>query len=168
MWHTAPPPRFGLLRTIAVYKIAKVLLLLTAAYGELRLRDASVVARLFSWASSLPSGREQDALLRGLAWFSGLSAARVETLGIVTLAYALIFSLEGIGLWLRRRWGEWLTIVITASLVPLEIWEIARRPTFGKVLVFLVNIAIVWYLIVQVRSSGPAVAPPADRNVNPS
>ncbi|HUX72753.1 MAG TPA: DUF2127 domain-containing protein [Steroidobacteraceae bacterium] len=165
---TAPPPRFGLLRTIAVYKIAKVLLLLTAAYGELRLRDASVVAKLFSWASTLPSGREQDALLRGLVWFSGLSAARVKALGIVTLAYALIFAIEGVGLWLRRRWGEWLTIVITASLVPLEIWEIARRPTFGKVLVFLVNMAIVWYLIVQLRATAPAAARAADGNLNPS
>jgi hypothetical protein len=36
---------------IALYKLVKVLLLLLVAYGELRLRDASLVAKLLSWAS---------------------------------------------------------------------------------------------------------------------
>ncbi len=153
---TPPAPRFGVLRMIAVYKITKVALLIAAGYFELRLRDVSVIARLYSWASTLPSGGEHDGVLRALAWFSGLSPKRIQALGFVTIAYAVIFSVEGIGLWLRRRWAEWLTIVITASLVPLEVWELVHRPTRGKAVVFAVNIAIVWYLIVQLRSSGRA------------
>ena len=146
-------PRFGLLRTIAVYKIAKVALLIAAGYGELRLRDASVVARLYSWASTLPSGPEHDAVLDGLVWFSGLSAARVQALGFVTLAYAIVFSVEGVGLWMRRRWAEWLTIVITASLIPFELWELALHPSAGKVVVLVINVGIVWYLIRQLRAA---------------
>jgi uncharacterized membrane protein (DUF2068 family) len=153
------PPRFGLLRVIAVYKLGKVLLLLGAAYGVLRLRDASFIAHIYSWASTLPSGLEQDVVRRALAWFSGLSTTRVEAIGAVTLSYAAIFAVEGIGLWLRRRWAEWLTIVITASLIPLEIWEVIHRPTLGKAAVLIVNIAIVWYLILQLRSTRhPAAA----------
>lgn len=153
------PPRFGLLRVIAVYKLGKVLLLLGAAYGVLRLRDASFIAHIYSWASTLPSGLEQDVVRRALAWFSGLSTSRVEAIGAVTLSYAAIFAVEGIGLWLRRRWAEWLTIVITASLIPLEIWEVIHRPTLGKAAVLIVNIAIVWYLILQLRSARhPAAA----------
>ena len=135
-------PRFGLLRLIAVYKLGKVLLLLGAAYGVLRLRDASFIARL-----------EQDVVRHALAWFSGLSTSRVEAIGAVTLSYAAIFAIEGVGLWLRRRWAEWLTTIVTASLVPLEVWEIVHRPTAGKAAVLVVNIAIVWYLILQLRSS---------------
>ena len=45
----APRPRFGVLRTIALYKLVKVILLLLVAYGELRLRDASLAAKLLSW-----------------------------------------------------------------------------------------------------------------------
>ncbi|MDE2306002.1 MAG: DUF2127 domain-containing protein [Gammaproteobacteria bacterium] len=148
-----PPPRFGLLRTIAVYKITKVFLLIGAAYGELRLRDASVLARLYSWASTLPSGPEHDAVLDILVWFSGLSAARVQALGFVTLAYALVFSVEGVGLWMRRRWAEWLTIVITASLIPFELWEFWQRARLGRFVVLAVNVAIVWFLIRQLRQS---------------
>jgi uncharacterized membrane protein (DUF2068 family) len=147
------PPRFGLLRVIAVYKLGKVLLLLGAAYGVLRLRDASFIAHIYSWASTLPSGLEQDVVRRALAWFSGLSTSRVEAIGAVTLSYAAIFAVEGVGLWLRRRWAEWLTIVITASLIPFEIWEVIQRPTLGKAAVLIVNIAIVWYLILQLRSA---------------
>jgi len=151
------PQRFGMLRVIAVYKLGKVLMLLAAAYGVLRLRDASFIAQVYSWASTLPSGLERDVVKRGLVWFSGLSPARVETLGAVTLAYAAIFATEGIGLWLRKRWAEWLTIIITGSLIPLEIWEVSIRPTIGKSLVLLINVAIVWYLIVQLRSSRKGV-----------
>jgi len=151
------PQRFGMLRVIAVYKLGKVLMLLAAAYGVLRLRDASFIAQVYSWASTLPSGLERDVVKRGLVWFSGLSPARVETLGAVTLAYAAIFATEGIGLWLRKRWAEWLTIIITGSLIPLEIWEVSIRPTIGKSLVLLINVAIVWYLIIQLRSSRKGV-----------
>ena len=156
MLHSAPAPRFGLLRTIAVYKITKVSLLIAAGYGEFRLRDASVIARLYSWASNLPSGPEHDAVVRGLAWFSGLSAARVQALGSVTLAYALVFSIEGVGLWMRRRWAEWLTTVITGSLVPFELWEMWLNPSIGKAVILAVNVAIVAYLIFQLRASAAA------------
>ena len=149
----AAEPRFGVLRMIAVYKIVKVLLLIAAGYFELRLRDASVIARLYSWASTLPYGAKQEWILISLAWFSGLSPRRIQALGFVTLAYAIVFSVEGVGLWLRRRWAEWLTIVITGSLIPLEVWELLHRPTVGKAAVLIVNLAIVWYLITQVRSS---------------
>jgi hypothetical protein len=152
----AQPSRFGMLRTIAVYKLGKVLLLLATAYGVLRLQDASLIARIYSWASALPSGLEQDFLLRGLAWFSGLSERRVQALGFVTLAYAAVFAVEGIGLWMRRRWAEWLTTVVTASLIPLEIWELLHKPSIGKAAVLIINAAIVAYLLWQLRSTREA------------
>ncbi len=52
---------------------------------------------------------------------------------------------------MRRRWGEWLTIVVTASLIPLEIYEFLRGPNYGKTALIIVNAAIVWYLVVRVR-----------------
>jgi len=148
----APEPRFGVLRTIALYKIVKVLLLLAVAYGELRLRDASLVAKLLSWASARPYGLEHHIVSRLVEWFSGLSTSRVATLRIVTLAYAAVFAVEGIGLWMQKRWAEWLTTIITASLIPLEAWEMFYRPTVGKLLILLGNAAIVAYLVWHVRT----------------
>jgi uncharacterized membrane protein (DUF2068 family) len=55
---------------------------------------------------------------------------------------------------MRRRWAEWLTTVITASLIPLEIWEFLERPNAGKAAVLVANAAIVAYLVWHVRRRG--------------
>src|SRR5579862_8872358 len=141
----AQKPRFGVLRTIALYKLVKVILLLAVAYGELRLRDASLAAKLLSWAQARPYGLEHRIVAQLLEWFSGLSVSRIYLFRIVTLLYAAIFAVEGIGLWMEKRWAEWLTTIITASLIPLEAWEIFYRPTIGKAGVLIANVAIVAY-----------------------
>lgn len=146
-------PRFGVLRTIALYKLLKVILLLLVAYGELRLRDASLAAKLLSWAQARPYGLEHRVIAQLLEWFSGLSVSRVHLFRIVTLVYAAVFAVEGIGLWMEKRWAEWLTTIITASLIPLEVWEIALRPTIGKLLILLANAAVVAYLVWHVRKT---------------
>jgi len=148
----APQPRFGVLRTIALYKIVKVVLLLAVAYGELRLRDASLAAKLLSWAQARPYGLEHRIVTQLLEWFSGLSVPRINALRIVTLAYAAVFAVEGVGLWMQKRWAEWLTTIITASLIPLEAWELIFRPTIGKALIIITNIAVVAYLVWHVRT----------------
>jgi uncharacterized membrane protein (DUF2068 family) len=148
----APTPRIDILRTIALYKLLKVLLLLALAYGEVRLSDASLIAKLVTWASARPLGLEHKVVTWLLEWFSGLSASRVHALRMVTLAYAAVFAIEGIGLWMRKRWAEWMTTIITASLIPLELWELFNRPNIGKAAVFVANVAIVIILIRHVRS----------------
>jgi uncharacterized membrane protein (DUF2068 family) len=148
----APKPRINVLRTIAIYKLVKVLLLLALVYGEVRLSDASLTAKLLTWASERPLGLEHDVVTRFLEWFSGLSASRVHALRIVTFAYAAVFATEGIGLWMQKRWAEWLTVIITASLIPLEVWELIFRPNIGKAAVLVGNTVIVIYLAWHVRS----------------
>ena len=149
----APKVRFGVLRTIALYKLVKVILLLLVAYGELRLRDASLAAKLLSWAQARPYGLEHRIVAQLLEWFSGLSVSRVHLFRIVTLVYAAVFAVEGIGLWMEKRWAEWLTVIITASLIPLEVWEMIFRPSIGIGAVLVANTAIVIYLVWHVVRS---------------
>ena len=150
----APEPRFNILRTIALYKLLKVLLLLAWAYGGVRLHDSSLIAKLIDWASARPSGAEHDMVVRLLQWFSGLSTSTMRTLRVVSLSYAAIFAVEGIGLWMQKRWAEWLTTIITASLIPFEVWELLHRPSVGKAALVVANVAIVAYLVWHVRSKG--------------
>jgi uncharacterized membrane protein (DUF2068 family) len=65
--------------------------------------------------------------------------------------YAGLFLVEGTGLWLRKRWGEWLTVIVTSSLIPVEIYEIHRHLTVAKLGVLALNLAIVIYLILHMR-----------------
>jgi uncharacterized membrane protein (DUF2068 family) len=61
---------------------------------------------------------------------------------------------EGIGLWMRRTWGEWLTLAVTSSLVPFELWELITRPPGRRLalgVTLALNLLIVWYLARQLR-----------------
>lgn len=80
------------------------------------------------------------------------AAARVHTsqnvlFGSVALGYSVLEGAEAYGLWRRRRWGEWLTVIATALLLIPEIWELTKSATPLKVGALLVNIAVVVYLL---------------------
>lgn len=156
----APAPRLGMLRLIALYKLLKVLLLLLAAYGELRLHDASLSAKLMTWTEARPSALEHQVVRWVVAYISGASDAKIHMLRLVTLTYAMVFAAEGIGLWMRKRWAEWLTTIVTASLIPLELWEFFSRPNLGKAAVLIGNSVIVAYLVWHVRSKGKVPGSP--------
>ena len=49
-------------------------------------------------------------------------------------------------LYLRKPWARWFTIIATSSLIPIEVYEIVRKPDLTRVLVLAANVAIVAYL----------------------
>ncbi len=81
-----------------------------------------------------------------------LSLLRKETIdefAIGSFVYSALLLIEGIGLSLRKRWAEYLTVGITASLLPFEFYELHRRVTVSGIVVAVVNLAILVYLIVR-------------------
>ncbi len=147
-----------LLRIIAVLKFLKAASLIALSVGVFRTMHQDIGIRLEHWIRALhldPGNRHIEMFLERV---SNLSAAQVKRLGLVGLLYAGLFLVEGTGLWLQRRWGEWATVVITGLLIPVEIYEIARHLTIVKILVLLVNIAVVAYLICRIRSTDKAQA----------
>jgi uncharacterized membrane protein (DUF2068 family) len=75
----------------------------------------------------------------------------VRVFGAGALAYGVLELVEGVGLWLRQRWAEWLTVIATSLLIPLEVYELVRHPTVLKAIGVTVNVLIVLYLIRVVR-----------------
>ena len=71
--------------------------------------------------------------------------------GCVALAYGVLEGVEAYGLWRRRRWGEWLTVIATSALFIPEVWELTKSATPLKVGALLVNIAVVAYLVWRLR-----------------
>jgi uncharacterized membrane protein (DUF2068 family) len=82
------------------------------------------------------------------------SSSHLHLVGAVLLLYGAVEGIEAVGLWYQRRWAEYLTFVVTASLLPLEIYEIANRATVFKVLALIVNVAVVIYLLRAKRLFG--------------
>ena len=89
-------------------------------------------------------------------WPPAVSAwPRVELtarLSAGTFFYAALLGIEGVGLLLRKHWAEYFTIFTTGALLPLEMYELAKHVTMVKIIVLVINAAIVWYLVVRVRS----------------
>lgn len=75
-------------------------------------------------------------------------------LGIALLAYGALEGVEAVGLWLTKRWAEYLTFLATAILLPLEVYEIVNKPTAVKVIGLIVNLAVVVYLLLAKRLFG--------------
>ena len=80
-----------------------------------------------------------------------LSVRQVTVLGLISLGYGALELVEGVGLWRRLRWAEYLTVVATAIFIPLEVYELAHHATLLKVGGLVVNILIVVYLIRVLR-----------------
>ena len=140
-----------LLRTIAAFKFLKAALLTATGIETLRLvkKDVFGYAAYLVGKFHLNPGNRFVAQI--LARTANVTPRRLRELGIVAFVYAALFLTEGIGLWSLQRWGEWLTVVITGSLLPFEVYELWHRFTLPKTAVLAINLAIVWYLIRRIR-----------------
>ncbi len=137
------------LRVIALFKFFKAAVLIATGYGVHLLLNESMLLRLREWTLTVTDSFAQRLLLRTLGWVEGLGAKRIHIVMAVTIAYTAVVLTEGVGLWLRRAWGEWVTVVATASLIPFELWELIVRPPNRKLAVLatvIVNVTILWYL----------------------
>jgi uncharacterized membrane protein (DUF2068 family) len=141
-------PHNPALAAIAVYKFVKALLSVLSAVVAWRLMDPHLEAAMHTWAESLPEGFSEHLIRDALAQVSGVEPYRWKELGIVSLAYATVFTVEGYGLWRERRWAEYMTIVTSALLLPFEIMAVMHHTTLVRVGVLVANAAIVAYLIV--------------------
>jgi len=91
---------------------------------------------------------------------SKLHANQDLIFGVAGLGYGALEGVEAYGLWTRRRWGEWLTVLATSLLFIPEIWELTKSASLLKVGALLVNIAVVAYLLWRLRRSPAGEIPP--------
>src|ERR1041384_155083 len=120
------------LRVIAAFKLVKGLLLVAVGIGAIKLLHKDVSELANHWITELrvdPDNR----LIHGLISKLGvMNDHKLEELSIGSFFYAALLLTEGIGLWLKKRWAEYFTIIATCSLIPLELYEIAKRVTVTR------------------------------------
>ncbi len=93
-------------------------------------------------------------ILHELDRLFSLRSGTLREVGIALLAYGLLEGIEAVGLWYTRRWAEYLTFLATTILLPLEIYEIIHRQSLLKIIGFLINLAVVIYLLYAKRLFG--------------
>ncbi len=141
----------GLLRLVAAFKLVKAALLILAGIGILKLVHVDPVTQLNEWVAKLGLDPGSRLVNHAIEKVTNIPPHRIKELGIATFIYAGLFLTEGIGLWMLKLWAEWFTVIATGSLLPIEAYEIYRHPSAVKVLVLLLNAAIVAYLIYRIR-----------------
>jgi len=152
-----------ILRILAVERLGRGLLLLALAYGIYRFEGArnSLVMVFQQYLPLLrPIGDRLGVDLEATGPVKLIEEAlnaRHSTLLLVAtgvLAYGALQLLEGTGLWLMRRWGEYVAMVGTSLFIPLEVYELVHTATWLKVAALLLNLFAVVYLLWTKRLFG--------------
>jgi uncharacterized membrane protein (DUF2068 family) len=136
---------------IAMFKLLKGAALIAVGIGAMKLLHRDVEGTVTHWISFLRVDPENRLIHGLLTRVLRVSPNQLKALSVGTFVYAGLLVTEGTGLLLRKRWAEYFTIITTAGLIPLEVYELSKHLTAAKIIVLIVNIAIVVYLVVRVR-----------------
>src|SRR6266481_8928685 len=139
------------LMAIAALKFVNGFGLLAIGLGALHYLHGDIEKDVAHWMELLRADPHNRYLLWLLEKLSNVDDRQLRQLSVGTFFYSALFLLEGTGLAMAKRWAEYLTIVTTASLMPLEMYEIYVRTTWPRVVVLLVNIVVVAYLVVELK-----------------
>jgi len=138
-------------RLIALFKLLKGILLIAVGVAALKLLHADIASLVEKWVAVLGLDQNSRFVGRALLTAAALTPNRVRDLIVGSFLYGGLFLTEGTGLWLLKRWAMWFTVIITGSFLPVEIYELVRHPSAGKVGILVINLVLVGYLIRRIR-----------------
>lgn len=143
--------RDQLIEIIAIFKFLKAAGLIAIAFGAIKLLDPATGAMLGRWINALSNTSAHPHIEAYLVKISNFNPRRIQQFGVGALLYATLFMIEGIGLWHEAKWAEYLTVIATSLLIPIEVYELMQRLTLPRGAALVVNIAAVIYLIWRIR-----------------
>lgn len=143
---THPRHNKGLI-LIAAYKILQALLFIALGVGALHLLHKDIEDELTKLIDHLRFNPESRLVNFVLEKASNIDDHMLRQFSFVIFAYAGLGMLEGIGLYLEKVWAEYLTLIITASFLPWEIFEVMHRLTWMRAGLLVLNALVLVYLL---------------------
>ena len=136
---------------------------------EAQLRD-HVLAALTDLQGTFGGPVNSDhGIIHDIRHLFSLREGTLMKIGIVLSVYAVVEGIEAVGLWMGKRWAEYLTFIVTVSFLPFEVYELSERFSVLKVIALVINLAVVAYLLYAKRLfglRGGAAAEEAARNAD--
>jgi uncharacterized membrane protein (DUF2068 family) len=136
---------------IAAFKILKGSGLMAVGFGALHFMHRDLAAAIAHWMDLLRIDPHSHYVHWILGKLTNVDEEKLRELSVGTFFYSALFWCEGIGLTLRKQWAEYLTIISTGSLMPIEILEIYKGPSTARLVLLLVNLGVVAYLVRELR-----------------
>ena len=136
---------------IAAFKLLKGLTLIAVGIGALKLLHKDVASVVEHWVNAFRVDPHNHYIHWLLEKLSIVDDKKLRELSVGTFIYAAVFLTEGTGLAFRKRWAEYLTIITTASFLPLEVYELVRHASVPKGVALAINIAVVIYLVRELK-----------------
>lgn len=137
---------------IGLFKLVQALLFVLLGIGALRLLHADLVGLTEHFVTHVmrfnPEGHFVSLVLDRIAL---INPHRLRQISAAIFAIAALDTIEGVGLVLEKAWAEFVTLVLTASFLPWEIFEMVRRLTLIRVGLTAINIAVLIYLVFYAR-----------------
>ncbi len=144
----------GLL-AIGLFKLAKAIFFFGLGVGAIHLLHKDLQYEVLRLAVKLalrfkfdPESKFVSLLLNKVDL---IDAHRLRQISVATFGYSALALTEGVGLLLEKVWAEYLTLILTVSFLPWELYELARRPDWFRLSLLLINLAVLWYLVWLLR-----------------
>ena len=137
---------------IGLFKLLKGLMLVAAGVGTLNLLHKDIADVVTHWVERLRVDPENRFIHGILTKLFSATPKQLKELSAGSFIYAGLFLTEGVGLLLRKHWAEYLTVITTGALIPLEVYELVKGFSTAKLAILAVNVVIVWYLISRIRT----------------
>jgi uncharacterized membrane protein (DUF2068 family) len=152
-----------ILRFLAVERWGRGVLIVLAAYGIYRFRaHHDAIARAFDedlplirpLAEKLHFNLDDSSIVHSIRTVIDAQTSTLAWVSIALLGYGILQLVEGTGLWLLKRWGEYFAVVATSLGLPIEIYELSEKVTAFRVIALVINVAAVLYILLSKRLFG--------------
>lgn len=132
---------------IGLFKLGKAILFFLLGIGAVHLLHKDLGDEIMRLATALKFDPESKVVTLLLDKVDLIDAHRLKQISLATFGYSLLALTEGIGLMLEKVWAEYLTLSLTISFLPWELFELARHPNWFRLSLLAINLAVLAYLI---------------------
>ncbi len=136
----------GLL-TIGLFKLGKAALFFGIGVGAIHLLHKDIGDEVLKLAASLKFDPESRVVSLLMEKVDLIDVHRLKQIGAATFAYSALALTEGVGLLLEKVWAEYLTLILTISFLPWELYELMRRPNWFRLSLLVINLVVLGYLM---------------------
>lgn len=136
---------------IGIFKLTKAIFFVSVAAGAMHFIHHDLGKALDRVVAFTHLDAENRFVSLVLGKADQVTHHRIRQFSIFSTSYAILCSVEGIGLMRRKIWAEYFTLWLSASFVPWELYEVIHHFTWLRVMVLATNLLIVLYLVWLLR-----------------